>query len=554
MSSTVSITFLGGLGAIGRNCLVVTSGGRSILIDCGIMFPDPDMLGVDLVLPDFTWLRQIADQIDGCVITHGHEDHHGALSYLLRDCAFPIYGSRLSLELARNRIEEAGLLGRTELIAVGDYERRNIGEFDCEFLPVTHSVPSALAVALHTSQGVVLHTGDFKIDRTPIDGRLTAMERIAELARSPGIRLLLSDSTNAEMPGRCPSEASVRPGLEEAFDRAEDRRVVASCTSSQLHRVQQILEVSQANNRKVATVGLSIRRNVRIGRDLGIFSVADADLIDIEAASRLAPSDLCVIATGAQGEPMSTLARAATEGTKFLEFTDRDLVLLSSRAIPGNEGAVNRMINNLVSRGVEVVHSGVSHVHASGHANRDELLEMLTTAQPECFLPVHGEPRHLVAHARLARLAGIPDDSILMCDNGDRVVLSDDGWEIERGAVPAQHIFVDGLLPDVSDGLLRDRRILGTEGILAVVVAVDFGTRTLLTTPRVVSQGWIEVESVPHVIEGAQDIAERAMLKALDDRNVGLDELRRILRRSVGEYVSNTTRRRPVVAPVVLEL
>ena len=406
MATPISIAFLGGLGEIGRNCMVLEQEDRLLLIDCGLMFPDADMHGIDLVLPDFTYLRDNADRIVGCVATHGHEDHVGALSFLLRELSFPIYGSALTLGLARNRIEEAGLLDRTRLEVVGDGERRRIGPFDVEFIPVTHSVPHAFAIAVHTAQGVVLHSGDFKLDLTPVDGRRTDLARIGAIAESEGIRLLLSDSTNAEEHGYAPSERKVGAVLRALFADQRGRRIITSSFASHIHRIQQIADAAIASGRVVATLGMSIKKNVRLARDLGLLSIPDASLIDIEEVDRLEPGEVCIISTGSQGEPMSALGLMASGENRWLKVGEHDTVILSSHAIPGNEFNVNRVIDGLLRNGAEVVHSGVADVHATGHAQADELKTLLSITRPEYFVPIHGEYRHMVAHAKLAAAHG----------------------------------------------------------------------------------------------------------------------------------------------------
>ena len=390
------------MGEIGRNCAALEIDGRLLLLDCGLMFPDLEMPGIDLVLPDFRWLVENADRVVGCILTHGHEDHAGGLSFLLRQLSFPIYGSRLSLGLARNRIGEAGVLANTDLIPVADGERRMIGPFDVEFIPVTHSVPHGFATAFHTPQGVILHSGDFKLDLTPVDGRLTDLARIGALADGPGIRLLLSDSTNAEEPGHTASESSVGVVLRGLFERHPDRRIVVACFASHLHRIQQVANAAVATGRIIATLGRSMATNVALARELGVLRIPDACLTDIEHVGDLDPSRVCVISTGSQGEPMSALALMAAGENKWLKIGRDDVVILSSHAIPGNEGAVAKVIDGLYRLGAEVIHSGLADVHVSGHGMRGELQTMLAVARPEYFVPVHGEFRHLTHHARLA--------------------------------------------------------------------------------------------------------------------------------------------------------
>src|SRR3954468_19262880 len=412
MPDPVKITFLGGLGEIGRNCACIEIDGQIMLLDCGLMFPDLDMLGIDLVLPDFEYLRQNADRIVGCIATHGHEDHTGGLSFLLRELSFPIYGSALTLSLARNRIEEAGLLGRTELIPVKDGERRKIGTIDVEFIPVTHSVPHGFATAFHTPQGVILHSGDWKLDLTPIDGRRTDLARIGALADGPGIRLLMADSTNAEEPGYTASESSVGEVLRDLFLDHADSRIVTACFASHIHRIQQIADAAVASGRIIATLGRPMGKNVALGRSMGLLRIPDANLTEIEKIGQLDPAKVCVISTGSQGEPLSALALMAAGENKWLKVGEGDTVILSSHAIPGNEAAVAKVIDGLMRLGAEVIHTGVADVHVSGHAKQGEIKTLLSIARPEFFVPVHGEFRHLTHHSRLAASMGTPLDRI----------------------------------------------------------------------------------------------------------------------------------------------
>ena len=552
MASPVRIIFLGGLGEIGRNCMAIEQDDRILLIDCGLMFPDPDMHGIDLVLPDFTWLRENADRIEGVVATHGHEDHVGALQYLLRELSFPIYGSAVTLGLARHRIEEAGLLGRTELVTVRDGERLMIGPFDVEFIPVTHSVPYAHAIALHTPQGVVLHTGDFKLDLTPVDGRRTDLARIGAIASTEGIRLLLADSTNAEEHGHAPSETSVGAVLRSVFAVQQGRRIITASFASHLHRIQQIADAAIANGRVVATLGLSMRKNVRMGRDLGVLRVPDASLIDIEDIDKYPPEKVCVISTGSQGEPMSALALLARGESKWVKVGENDTVVLSSHAIPGNEGNVNRVIDDLLRAGVEVVHSGVADVHATGHAQADELKTYLSLTTPEWFVPIHGEYRHMIANAKLGYLMGVPRDHVLVCEDGDVLELGDDGLHAV-GRVPAGYLYVDGIVGDVGQGVLRDRKVLAEEGVVVVVVTVDIGTGKVLVGPEIITRGWVYAPEAEDLLDEACDRVAAAVESSLANGVRDVESLERDVRRAAGKFVNERTKRRPMIVPVVME-
>jgi ribonuclease J len=553
MAEPVRITFLGGLGEIGRNCACVEVGGRILLLDVGLMFPELDMLGIDLVLPDFTYLRDNADRVDGAIITHGHEDHMGGLGYLLREMSFPIYGSELTLGLARNRIEEAGLLDRTELIPVFDGERRTIGPCDVEFIPVTHSVPHGFATAFHTPQGTILHSGDFKLDLTPVDGRLTDLGRIGALASGDGVRLLLSDSTNAEEPGYARSETSIGGVLHELFHQHEGRRIVIACFASHIHRVQQIADAAVAFGRKVATLGMSMKKNVRLAQDMGLLRIPDHALVDIDDVRDLPPGQICVISTGSQGEPMSALALMAQRNNRWLEINADDTVILSSHPIPGNEMNVSKVIDGLVRLGAEVIHSGVADVHASGHAKQEELKTLLSIVRPDWFVPVHGEYRHMVAHARLARTMGVVGaDHVLVCTDGDQLVLDDDGLRVDA-AVPAGYLYVDGIIGDVGHGVLRDRRVLAEEGVVVVVVTVDVATGAILTGPEVITRGWVYApEAEPLLAECAEEVRQ-AVKESFAEGATDIEALQKVVRRAAGRFVNESTRRRPMIVPVVME-
>ena len=552
MAAPVRVAFLGGLGEIGRNCMVIEQDDKLLLIDCGLMFPDADMHGIDLVLPDFTWLRENADRVVACVATHGHEDHVGGLQYLLRDLSFPIYGSDVTLGLAKNRIEEAGLLGKTELIVVRDGERRMIGPFDVEFIPVTHSVPHAFAIAVHTPQGVILHSGDFKLDLTPVDGRRTDLARIGAIASNEGIRLLLCDSTNAEEHGYAPSETSISGVLWSLFHEHRDRRIITASFASHIHRIQQIIDAAVDTGRKVATMGRSMQKNVRMARDLGVLRVPDDTLIDIEQADDYPPSKVCIISTGSQGEPMSALSLMARGDSKWLKVGEHDAVILSSHAIPGNETNVTRVIDGLLRLGAEVIHSGIADVHATGHAQADELKTYLSIVKPEFFVPVHGEYRHLVAHAKLGILMGVAKDKVLLCEDGDVIELSDEGLD-HANRIPAGYLYVDGIVGDVGQGVLRDRKVLAEEGVVVVVVTVDIGSGKVLTGPEIITRGWVYAPEAEDLLDEACDVVAAAVEKALAEGVRSPEALEKDVRRAAGRFVNERTKRRPMIVPVVME-
>ncbi|MHB8319461.1 MAG: ribonuclease J [Acidimicrobiales bacterium] len=548
---SVRVVFLGGLGEIGRNCASIEAEGRIVVIDCGIMFPEPEMPGVDLVLPDFSYLRENADRVDGVVLTHGHEDHTGGLPYLLREIEVPIYGSRLTLGLAQNRIREAGLLDRAELIPVVDGERKKIGPFEVEFLATTHSVPHAFALAFHTPAGVILHSGDFKLDLNPVDGRRTDLARIGALAQDPGISLLLSDSTNAEEPGFTASESSVGKVLKRVFEERAGRRVIVACFASHLHRVQQVIDAAAATGRHVATLGRSMGNNVSLGVSLGVLQVPEGVLVDIDEISTMDPGKICVVSTGSQGEPMSALSLLATGDNKRFRVDADDVIVISAHPIPGNEWSVGRVIDDLYRQGAEVIHTGSEAVHVSGHACQGELQTLISVAKPRTFIPVHGEFRHLVHHCDLARSMGLKSSEVLLCEDGDAVVLTENGL-IRDGVVPSGYVYVDGTVGDIGHGVLRDRRVLAAEGVVMVVATVDIHAGRVSGTPQIATKGWVYAPEAEELIEEAASSVANALNNAMHDGARDVDVLARHARKALGKFVGDRTKRRPMIVPVVL--
>jgi ribonuclease J len=524
-----------------------------MILDCGLMFPDIEMPGIDLVLPDFTYLRDNADRVEGCIVTHGHEDHCGGLSFLLRELSFPIYGSELTLGLARSRLEEAGVLGRAEMIPVRDGERRQIGPFDVEFIAVTHSVPHGFATAFHTPKGVILHSGDFKIDLTPVDGRATDLARIGALADGPGVRLLLSDSTNAEEEGHTESERRVGAALLRLFAAHPDRRIIVACFASHIHRIQQVADAALANDRVLATLGRSMAKNVALARSMGLLRIPDDQLVDIERIGDFGVHRICVLSTGSQGEPMSALALMAAADNKWISVGDRDVVVLSSHAIPGNETNVGKVIDGLTRLGAEVIHPGLAPVHVSGHAKREELKTLLSLSRPECFIPVHGEFRHLTHHARLAQEMGVDPRKVLLAEDGDVVELNDDGIDFVA-EVPAGYLYVDGIVGDVGRGVLRDRRVLAEEGVVMVVLTVDAKSGEVLTGPEIITRGWVYAPEAEELLGEAREAVRQALEEASDSGSVDFETLKRRARSALGRFVQERTRRRPMIVPVVMEV
>ena len=552
MAEPVRITFLGGLGEIGRNCAAIETKGRVVVLDCGQMFAGDDLPGVDAVLPDLDWLISNADRVDAVIATHAHEDHIGALPYLLRHMSLPIYGSVFTLGMIEHKLREAGLNGRAELRKVSDGDRLKVGPFDCEFLPVTHSIPSGNITAFHTDQGVILHSSDFKLDLTPVDGRRTDLSRIGALGHDPGIRLMLADSTNADRPGASRSEKEVGGVLTALLRDNAQRRVIVASFASHIHRLQQVADAALTTNRIVVPVGLSMRRNIKLAREVGILRIPDHAIKDAEEVDDIDPQRVCVVCTGSQGEPRAALTQMARGESRWLKLDENDTVIFSAHPIPGNETAVASVRNGLARLGARVIHSGLVDVHTSGHGKQQELKTLHSVAVPEFFVPVHGEYSHLVAHRDLALEMGMDRDHVVLAEDGDQLELSDTGL-VHLGSVGGDHLYVDGTVGDLGNAVLGERRLLGNDGFVAVIVHVDFERRELLAGPDVVSRGWVEQPALRAHETAVVDAVERAVMSALDDDIDDLARLSQIVRRTAGGIVSDRTRRRPMIVPMVRE-
>jgi ribonuclease J len=541
---------LGGLGEIGRNMTVFEHAGRLLVVDCGVLFPEPDQPGVDLILPDFSMLENRLDQIEAVVLTHAHEDHIGAVPYLLRQRRdIPLVGSRLTLALVASKLAEHRIPPETVEVAAG--EKQVFGPFSLEFLAVNHSIPDALAVAIRTAAGTVLHTGDFKMDQLPLDGRLTDLGGFARLG-AEGVDLLLSDSTNAEVPGIVTSERTIGPVLDDVIAAAR-QRIIVSCFASHVHRVQQVMDSAAAHGRKVALVGRSMVRNMGVARDLGylrIPSVPGGLLVEMREAEELPPDQIVLISTGSQGEPMSALSRMAGRDHP-IRIAEGDTVILASSLVPGNETAVSRIINDLTRLGAQVVHKGNALVHVSGHAPAGELLYVLNLVRPGNFIPVHGEWRHLKAHADLAALTGVAADSILIAEDG--VVVDLIGGKIAvTGMVQAGYVYVDGMtVGEVTEASLKDRLILGDEGFLSIVVVVDSTNGKLVAGPEIHARGSGIDDSA---FDAIRPLVEEALIRAAADGVSEIHQVRQLIRRTAGRWVSDNYRRRPMIIPVVVQV
>jgi len=549
---SIKVTFLGGLGEIGRNCCVIEQHGRLVVVDAGLMFPEPNMYGVDIILPDFRWLLERKSQVDGIVLTHGHEDHTGALQYLVRDLNVPIYGSSLTLGFARHRLSESKVGRDLEFIEVSDGERRPIGPFEVEFIPVTHSVPSAMAIAFHTSVGVVVHTGDFKLDLTPIDNRRTDMARLAALG-DEGVALLLCDSTNAEEPGFTPSEKSVGGALRRLFLERPDRRMVGACFASHIHRVQQIIDVALEQNRKIALMGRSMEANVKLARKLNLLHVDSADFVDIENVGRYAPGEVCVICTGSQGEPLAALSKLSRGDARNFSVGPDDTIILSSHPIPGNEWSVGRVIDDLHRAGTEVIHSGHEPVHASGHARQGELRTVHQLLRPKNFVPVHGEYRHLRHHADLAASMGLADGNIIICEDGDQVEVTTSGIR-RAGQVPAGFHYIDGSAGDLDERPLEERRMLAEYGVVQISVGVDAVAGVLAHPVKVTTRGWFEGDHDRGVVDAVTSVVRDALSDSLRGGERDSDALSKVAQRAAGRLLGQKYRRQPVLLVAVVVL
>jgi ribonuclease J len=540
------VTPLGGLGDVGRNMTVFEYDGRLLIVDCGVLFPEDHHPGVDLILPDFTSIRDRLDAVEAIVLTHGHEDHIGATPYLLRERQqIPLVGSKLTLALLASKLREHRLRESVQHV-VKEGDRISFGPFDLEFVAVNHSIPDALAVAIRTGAGLALHTGDFKMDQLPLDGRITDLRAFARLGEE-GVDLFLTDSTNAEVPGFTTSERKITPAIEQVF-RESTQRIIVACFASHVHRVQQVLDAAAAHGRKVGYVGRSMVRNMQIASELGYLHVPEGVLVEAKTLADLPPERQVLVSTGSQGEPMSALSRIAQKSHNFVHIEPGDTVLLASSLIPGNENAVYRVINGLAKLGAKVVHKGNALVHVSGHASAGELLYCYNIVRPRNVIPVHGEIRHLLANGSLATAVGI--DNVVIAEDGVVVDLVD-GVAKVAGKVECGYVFVDGQsVGDITESELKDRRILGEEGFVSVIVVVDSVNGKVAAGPEIHARGSVWDDGAFDEIRGP---ILAAVNTALTDGVSDTYQLQQIIRRRIGRWVSDTHRRRPMIVPVVVE-
>ena len=544
--NALRVVALGGLGEVGRNMTVLETQGRLLIIDCGVLFPEDHHPGIDLILPDFEYLDGRLDQVEAIVLTHGHEDHIGAVPFLLkRKPDIPIIGSQLTLALVEAKLKEHRLTPYA--LTVKEGTREKLGVFELEFVAVNHSIPDALAVMVRTPAGTLLHTGDFKMDQLPLDGRLTDLRAFARLGEE-GVDLFLTDSTNAEVAGFTTTEREIAPAIDRVFRHAK-RRIIVACFSSHVHRVQQVLDAAQKSGRKVAMVGRSMVRNMGIAAELGYLHVPDGVLVDVKKLDDLPDDKIVLICTGSQGEPMAALSRMANRDHR-IEVGVGDTVLLASSLIPGNENAVYRVINGLMMLGADVVHRGNAKVHVSGHASAGELLYVYNIVKPKNVMPVHGEWRHLVANAELAVATGVPRQRVIVAPDGGVIDLVD-GRARLVGAVSCGYIYVDGQsVGGTTETLLKDRRILRDEGFITCVVVIDAATGKIAAGPEITARGFVEDEEI------FRDIipkVEQALAEATGNGVRDEYQLQQVIRRTIGSWVGGTVRRRPMIIPVVIE-
>ena len=547
------IISLGGLGEVGKNMTVIEYGNDIVVVDAGMGFPDKDMPGVDLVMPDISYLVKNADKIRGILITHGHEDHIGAVPYLLHQINVPIYGTRLSLGIIEGKLDEDPPEYYPELYTVEAGDVINLGAMKAEFIHVNHSIADACAISIKTPVGVVFHTGDFKLDVSPIDDKMIDLTRIGEIGKA-GVEVLLCESTNAERAGFTPSERTVGSSLERIFAQYEDRRLIIATFSSNVHRVQQIINASARHGRKVAVLGRSMVNILGAALELGYMELPDGVLIDLADIRRYKPNEITLITTGSQGEPMSALYRIAFGAHDKIKINPNDVVVLSSSAIPGNEKLVGSIINALVQNGVKVVHDSTEEVHVSGHACREELKLMMALTRPKYFVPIHGEARHLNANRELAEFMGIPSENIFISEIG-KVLEIDKKSAGFNGTVPAGNVLVDGAgIGDIGNVVLRDRKHLSEEGLVIVVATVDTRDRYLISGPDIVSRGFVYVKESEELMQRAKAVAEGAIDRSLKKKSVDSYELKDAIRDDLAKFIYKETKRKPMILPVIMNI
>ncbi len=549
----VRIIPLGGLGEIGKNMTVFECANDMFILDCGLAFPDADMPGVDIVIPDFTYVERNRDKLRGIVITHGHEDHIGGLAYLLKKVNAPIYGSAMTIGLISHKLEEHGLLGKVSLNVVDSRKTVRMGCMAVEFIKVNHSIPGAMGMAIHTPAGVLVHTGDFKVDFSPIDGGPIDLGRFGELGNR-GVLALMADSTNAERPGFTPSERKVGESFEKLFAKAGARRIIIATFSSNIHRVQQIVDMAAKNGRKVAVLGRSMINVISTALELGYLDVPKNTIIDIENMDKYPPEQIVLITTGSQGEPMSALTRMAMHDHKKVNITPLDFIIISATPIPGNEKHVTRVVNELLKSGAEVIYESMYEVHVSGHACQEELKLMLALTKPKFYIPMHGEYKHLIKNRRLAIDMGMDKDNVLIASIGN--VIETDGNTLRVvSQVPAGRVLVDGLgVGDVGSIVLRDRKHLAEDGLIIIVVGIERTTGQVAAGPDIISRGFVYVREAEEMMDEAKKLMERTLASCNSYEMREWSALKGRLRDALSDYIFAQTKRSPMILPIIMEV
>lgn len=549
----VRISFLGGINEIGKNMTVYEYKNDMFIVDCGLAFPTAELPGVDLVIPDFTYIKNCRERIRGIIITHGHEDHIGGLAYLLKQVNIPVYATKLTIGLIKGKLEEHGLLGSVKLVEIKPRDNITLGSFNIELIHVNHSIPDAVGLAIRCPAGIIIQTGDFKIDTTPVDGDMIDLPRFAEYGKK-GVLALLSDSTNAERPGYTMSERNVGDSFEKLFAKAKHKRIIVATFASNIHRVQQIIDVAQTRGRKVAVIGRSLENLVKVGEELGYLIVPKNILIPIDSIGSYADDKLVIITTGSQGEPMSALTKMAFGDHRKVSITPNDYVIISATPIPGNEKMVGNVVNALMKRKVEVIYEKMYEVHVSGHACQEDLKLMMGLVNPKYFIPVHGEQKHLVKHAGLAETMGIPKDNIYIPDIAETVELTED-YIKKVGTVPAGDIYVDGLgVGDVGNIVLNDRKRLSQDGIIIVVATIDSHDGYVVSGPDIVSRGFVYVKDNEKLMNAARDLACRVIDEQYDSRYNDWNSVKTKIRDEVSRLMYEKTKRSPMILPIFMEI
>lgn len=543
---------LGGLGEIGKNMTVVEYKDDIVVIDCGLMFPEEEMLGVDIVIPDITYLQKNKEKVRAIVLTHGHEDHIGALPYVLKQINVPVYGTKLTLGLVEYKLKEHGMLGEVDLRCVKPKDVIKIGDISVEFIKISHSIADSCALAIHTPVGMVVHTGDFKIDYTPIDGAVTDLARFAELGKE-GVLLMMCDSTNVERPGYTMSESTVGVTFQNIFKRAKGRILVATFASN-IHRVQQIINAAVMFNRKVAVSGRSMVNVVEVATDLGYLNIPDGTYIDIDDVDKYPENQITIITTGSQGEPMSALVRMSTSEHKKVNIIPGDMVIISASPIPGNEKLVYRVINQLFKKGADVIYQDLADVHVSGHACQEELKLMHTLVNPEFFMPVHGEYRHLKQHAQLAQKLGMDEKNIFILENGSVLELGHKSARV-AGSVTAGQVLVDGLgVGDVGNIVLRDRKHLSQDGILTVVVTISKESGQVIAGPDIISRGFVYVRESEDLMDESKEIVKDTLAKCSEKQITDWATMKTSIKDALRDFLYEKTKRKPMILPIIMEI